>query len=76
MPRPKKYEDDATRAMAWRARQQQEYLQAAEIARQAQRLHHTLQKAAEHGNDQAASLVGQSVSQTLNNLQQPFQHRP
>jgi formiminotetrahydrofolate cyclodeaminase len=76
MPRPKRYEDDATRAAAWRARQQQEYLQAADIARQAQRLHHLLQKAAEQGNDEAASLVGPSVSETLKNLQHHFQHRP
>ncbi len=76
MPRPKKYEDDATRAAAWRARQQQDYLQAADIARQAQRLHHLLKKAAEQGNDTAAVLVGQSVSETLNNLQQHFQQRP
>jgi hypothetical protein len=76
MPRPKKYEDDATRAAAWRSRQHKEHLQAAEIARLAHRLHHILQKAAEQGNDQAAALVGQSVSQTLHNLLQHFQHQP
>ena len=76
MPRPKKYEDDATRAAVWRARQQQEHLQAAELARLAQRLHHLLKKAAEQGNDTAAVLVGQSVSETLKNLQHHFQQRP
>ena len=76
MPRPKRYEDDATRAAAWRYRQQQEHLQAAETARHAQCLHHILQKAAEQGHPQAVKLLGQNVSETLKNLQQHFQTRP
>jgi len=73
MPRPKKYADDATRAAAWRYRQQQEQLQIAEIARQAQRLHHLLQRSATDGNDEARTLVGQNVAGTLKKLQQHFQ---
>ena len=73
MPRPKKYPDDATRAAAWRYRQQQDALQSAEIARQAQRLHHLLKKAADKDQEQAVALVGQNVSETLKNLQQHFQ---
>lgn len=76
MPRPKQYPDDATRAAAWRQRQQQQQLQDAEIARHAQRLHHILQKAAGQGHPQATSLVGKNVSETLKNLQQQFQPPP
>lgn len=73
MPRPKQYEDDATRAAAWRARQEKERLQTAEIARHAERLHHTLKKAAEAGSSEAASLIGSTVTETLKNLQRHYQ---
>jgi hypothetical protein len=72
MPRPKQYEEDATRAAAWRSRQQQEPLQVAEIARQAHRLHPLLQRAAAAGNQDAVPLVGSNVSETLKKLQQHF----
>jgi len=73
MPRPKKYEDDASRAAAWRQRQQQEQLKAAEIARQAERLHHTLKKAAAAGHSEAVALIGATVAETLRNLQRHYQ---
>lgn len=76
MPRPKQYEDDATRAAAWRLRQQRQHLQDAEIARLAQRLHDSLQKAADMGDPEAASLLGAKLSETLRNLQHHFLNRP
>ncbi len=73
MPRKKQYEDDAARAAAWRARQEREHLQAAEIARQAERLHQTLKKAAAAGHSEAAALIGATVAETLRNLRKKFE---
>ena len=73
MPRPKQYEDDAARAAAWRARREREQLQAAEINRLAERLHHVMTKAAASGDSKATTLVGSTVAETLRNLQKQFQ---
>lgn len=73
MPRPKQYEDDAARAAAWRARQEKEHLQAAEIVRHAEWLHHVMKKAAAGGDAEAAVLVGATIAETLKNLQRRFQ---
>ena len=73
MPRPKQYEDDAARAAAWRARKDDEYVNAAEIVRHAERLHHVMKKAAAGGDSEAAALVGASVAETLKNLQRHFE---
>jgi len=73
MPRPKKYEDDAARAAAWRARQEKEHLQAADLAYHAERLHQLMKKAATGGDAEAAALVGATVAETLKNLQRRFQ---
>jgi hypothetical protein len=76
MPRPKQYEDDAARAAAWRLRQERERLQAAEIARHAERLHQLMKKAAAGGDTEAAALIGATVAETLKNLQRRFQKPP
>lgn len=73
MPRPRKYEDDATRAAAWRYRKEKENLQATELANQAQRLHQLLLSQAEKQSPQARELVGENALQTLKNLQRHFQ---
>ena len=79
MPRARKYDDDATRAAAWRHRKQKENLQAAELAFQAQRLHRILQNTAKQPAEQAnalsglaSALLGEDARQTLLNLQQHF----
>jgi hypothetical protein len=76
MPRPKQYEDDAARAAAWRARQEKERLQAAEIALHAERLHQLIKKAAASGDAEAVALIGATVAETLRNLQRRFQKPP
>jgi len=73
MPRPKKYEDDATRAAAWRARREKEHLQAAEIARHSERLHQMIKKAAAGGDAEASALTGATIAETLKNLQRYYQ---
>lgn len=73
MSRARQYHDDATRAAAWRYRKQKEQLQAAALANQAQRLHQILQSAASQANPQATRLLGNTVLQTLQNLQRHFQ---
>ncbi len=73
MPRKREYEDDAARARAWRTRQEREHLQAAEIARQAERLHHVMTKAAAKGDSEAAALIGLSVAETLRNIRKKFE---
>ena len=74
MPRPRVYYDDATRAAAWRLRQEKEHLKNADRALEARRLQHALEAAAA-GDELAARLVGATVEETIKRITARFEEK-